>query len=402
MATAWHSCEVAVGGLAIELERRAIASLVRGRVVDRAGAAVSGARLALVAAAASRSSVEVVDGELWLWKEALLADGHAADPGEGRARSEADGAFAIASERSGQARMVAYAADHALAWSEPFELVSGTELDVGTLVLSGGARLQGQIVVSQDPRDRIQPRCVAIEPFDGSPISVKLDDGHEFAVEGLEPGAYRVSVEAEVPVSFREDQREQIPVSTEHVHLEPFESKHLVLGCGATLAGVTVRGRLSVPDERLTRGGLVLIGDDGEPRRLAILREDLSFVVPDVPAGRFSLAAIGEDPGGSVAGAACIELVIEAGSTPAGVSLSLDGPRLELQAPGYPSTFAWIEAQTGSAALDRFLGRNPIRTDERGRFEFVALPRGTYGIRIDGTTKTAVVSEDAPPQVLAW
>jgi hypothetical protein len=406
VATDWRSCRSQDDGLVLLLESKGSSLAgVKGRTVDEAGAPVAGARLGLAAVEAGPASVWIAGGELWFWSEAALAGAGGGGPGaeDGRAHSGEDGSFEIHTRYAGSAKLVAYAAGHAVTWSEPFELLPGLELDVGSLLLGGGASLRGEVIPSRDPRDRIQLRSVTVSPLEGTVISVDLDEQLAFAVDGLGPGMHRVSVDADMPLSFgAEGLWETVTLASELVHLEPFESKHVVLSGGAEVTGARLHGTLAVADARLTKVGVLLFEAGGEPLRQAILREDQSFAVPDVPAGHFTLVAIGLGRLESVMGIAHAGIEVVPAAPPAPIDLVLGGARIELRAPDAPEARISIVADTGLALLDGLLAGSPIRTDAEGRAELIGLPPGSYQFGLGDAFRSALVSPASPDQVIAW
>ena len=236
----------------LEVVLQATAAL-RGKVVDLAGEAIEGA-------AVEAQPADIPPGQAGLTRQEGLTDGRAETDGEGR--------YEIVGLAPGTFEVTAWSSQHRPSPPRRVTLEEGAGLELETLVLETGERLQGRVT---DGRGK---------PVEGARVSAgkssaRTDPRGNYALGGLTPGEHTVKVRhARYPRQLRD-----VEIET-GVNLLDVTLK----------GGHRVSGQVSVEGEPTGGIGLILEPDGVRGRSYsAISSASGEFTFAMVPDGEFRL-----------------------------------------------------------------------------------------------------------------
>jgi len=316
-----------------------------------------------------------------------------------------------------QVRLLAYHAGYRILLSPPFELDQKAPASAHELLLLRGGRIHGRILVPRSApggAPLAEPRQVQLLALDdtgairGNSRDLEawpLDDTsppdqsvHEFDVEGLEPGRYRVA--ARLQLAATADRPDGgTAVLMQNVVVEAGARTDVELHHGAGSGTGILRGEVRLPEGReleLGQVALVQPADISSPLAGTTLQPDGHFVFEGLAPGEAQLVVMTRFADGLAFTTAPVRIV--PGENPV-ARLRLDVPEVRLAiAAIHHGRRLLLGGSTGDPVFDGFLaqGRLALDAPSTGMASIFGLLPGTYQLSAEGPAPLEVPFELPP------
>jgi hypothetical protein len=385
-------------GVLVELDSTSAAvGIVAGRVLDAVdGRGVAGVDLVVVDAGFPSESAFVFGPYLQVGDG--LRVGGAEESDRGHVRSGAAGAFRMEVDVPLRGRLLAYHPEYRLAESPELELSLQARSERIELLLERGASIRGRVMTSAEHVER-PARLDIVGPR--SYFTGVREDG-TFLQGGLEDGTYRLQLNVR-----RRNPRggeDIVPAASEIAVIEGGRDAEVTFHLGSGLIGTRIEGSVVLPGDEAISEWMVTVLDPLQPGRglitTAVLGEDGTFVLSDVPAGELTLFAVGRSRDDSRLAVAGLPILVRAGELPPPVVVDASGPRVELVVPDHDPRLPLAQrSEILLAASDVPLLAGTLASetwlypDDDGVAVLHGLPPGTYTLSLAAFEERARVFE---------